>query len=319
MAAYRHSTAVKVEATWWDETLRYESTALSERRLAPNSSPPLTLSEYAKERDALLERIVRELEGDCRVGAAWLSGSFGRGDADAWSDLDLHLAIASADVASFLAERETLYRRVGDPLLIQGDKASDSQAGARFQLVLYRGPIEVDWNIGPVDRAQRPVAFRMLVERVTVPIVTPPPLTAAERQAEAVHWLTFFWAMAPIAVKYCGRGEPAVGLIDHMTTAFIALWRLISQPDGPNPILPWTNRVMEPDLDALIPRLGPTIDPLRTLGVIDELCRKVQGLHPALQQIGAALSPEVPIEVARLKRVAEEVLREGAVPRRTYR
>lgn len=292
---------------------------MSDRHLASDTAPRLTLSEYARERDALLDRITQTLADDRRICAAWLSGSFGRGEADAWSDLDLHLAVANSDVAQFLAERATFYRRVGDPILVQEDNASDSQTDARFQLVLYRGPIEVDWNIGPVDQAQRPVAFRMLIERVAIPIIRPSPLTVAERQAEAVHWLTFFWAMAPIAIKYCGRGEPAAGLIDHMTRAFIALWRLVTEPDGPNPILPSTNRVIEPELDALIPRLGLTIDPLRTLGVIEDLCQKVQDLHPALHEIGAVIAPEISAEVAGLKGVAEDVVRQGAVRRRPNR
>jgi predicted nucleotidyltransferase len=284
-----------------------------------DASPYSSLSQYAKERDALLERIVQEIESDTRVAAAWLAGSIGRGEADAWSDLDLHLAIDTDHLARFLAERETFYRRVGHPILIQEEKTSDSQAGARFQLVQYAGPIEVDWNIGPVDQAERPLAFRMLVERATVPIVRPAPLTAEERRTEASHWLTFFWAMAPIAVKYCGRGDPAVELIHLMTRAYIALWRLVSQPDGPNPILPSTNRILEPELDAQIPRIGPTIDPTRALDVIDGLCRNVQDLHPALQTLGAVVSPEVPTEVTKIRQIAEEVLQHGTISRRSYR
>jgi hypothetical protein len=32
--------------------------------------------------------------------------------------------------------------------------ASNAQAGGDFQLVIFGGPLEVDWNIGPLSLAQ---------------------------------------------------------------------------------------------------------------------------------------------------------------------
>ena len=59
------------------------------------------LKGYARKRDELLARIAQELEADDRVLAAWLAGSFGRGVADAWSDLDLHIAVADDAFTAF--------------------------------------------------------------------------------------------------------------------------------------------------------------------------------------------------------------------------
>ncbi len=39
------------------------------------------------------------LGGDAQIRAAWLAGSFGRGNADRYSDIDLHLLLA--DVEAF--------------------------------------------------------------------------------------------------------------------------------------------------------------------------------------------------------------------------
>jgi len=47
--------------------------------------------------DALLARVVEVLEADARVRALWLAGSVGRGVADAGSDLDLVVTVASRD------------------------------------------------------------------------------------------------------------------------------------------------------------------------------------------------------------------------------
>ncbi|MGH2534454.1 MAG: nucleotidyltransferase domain-containing protein [Thermomicrobiales bacterium] len=282
-----------------------------------------SLKRYACERDALLGRIVQALEGDNRVSAVWLSGSFGRGEADEWSDFDLHVAVQDEHFSAFLLERPALYRRVGTPILVQPERIpSNSMPGGHFQLVLYTGPIEVDWNIGPTSQAQRPAATTLLVNRADIPILTPPPLTPAERQAQANHWLSYFWAMTPIAIKYAGRGasRQAASQIDLLTTAFIALWRLVELPDGPNPWLPTTNRPLEPDLNARLPHLGWTIDPAETLRVIRALCAEVERLHPALTALGVSIPVAMLREIATLSAIAEEAIR--AAPqdvRRTYR
>lgn len=285
------------------------------------SAAPEALSHYAELRTALLRRIEAILVADARVAAAWLSGSFGRGEADAWSDLDLHIAVHDHAYDGYLTERGQLYRRAGTPALIQNEMPSNSIHGGRFQLVLYEGPVEVDWNIGPLSHAERPVAYQMLIERAPVPIAAPPPLTPAERQARAADRLTFFWAMAPIAVKYAGRGETSLAArqLALLSNACLSLWRLVEQPDGPEPFLPSTNRPVEPHLDARLPRLGPIIDPLACLDVIRALCTEVATLHPHLSTLGVMIPAALPHEVAQLGRLAERVVRAGNLPRRPYR
>ena len=131
------------------------------------------LREYARRRDALLGRITEVLAADPRVTAAWLSGSFGRGEDDAWSDFDLHVAVEDGVFAAFLAGRDDMYRRIGSPSLVQHDMASPTQPGSRYQLVVYSGPIEVDWIIGPASQAVRPLETRMLLARRDVPVAIP--------------------------------------------------------------------------------------------------------------------------------------------------
>lgn len=70
--------------------------------LPASKSPKLSL---------LLEACTELAQSDGRITAAWLGGSFGRGDADVYSDIDLHLLVPSethtgaieADVAGWLA------------------------------------------------------------------------------------------------------------------------------------------------------------------------------------------------------------------------
>ena len=67
---------------------------------------PTLLAGYTRQRDDLLARIVGVLGADVRVRSAWLSGSFGRGEADAWSDFDLHVAVEDEDPRPLAREHE---------------------------------------------------------------------------------------------------------------------------------------------------------------------------------------------------------------------
>lgn len=281
--------------------------------MMPDDMTPLdALVRHGEERDALLRRIGSILERDRRVGALWLSGSFGRGEADAWSDLDLCVAVADVHYGAFLDERAALFQRVGAPYLVQQDMPSDSMLGGRFTLVLYPGALEVDWNIGPVGQALRPLASCLLFDHVGIPDLVLPALTADECRAEAERWLVFFWAMAPIALKYAGRAESrrAASQIDLLTRALIVLWRLVREPVGTEPSQPAINQPLDPALAVRLPRLGAVIDPAAALDVIESLCAEVEQLHPALAALGAVVPAAAREETAMLARLAKAVIQQ---------
>ena len=283
----------------------------------------MNLEAYGRGRDALLARIRALLQADPRVDAAWLSGSFGRGEADAWSDLDLHVAVRDAELDAFLAERPALYARVGRPVLVQHEFAqSNSLPGARFQLVWFEGPYEVDWSIGPTGTARRAPASLLLFERVPMPPLELPALTTEEWRERLERRLEFFWAMAPIAVKYAGRGDvsPTIRQIDLLSTALIQLWRLLREPDGPDPWQPnLTNRPLEDELDARLPRLGGTADPAENLRVIRALCAEAEQLHDQIAALGIAVPDAMPQQVQAISQIAEQALARGERQRRKYR
>lgn len=283
--------------------------------------PFATLAEYREARDALFARVVAALKADSRVVAAWLSGSFGRNEDDEWADYDLHVAVEDKDYQPFLDERPGLYMRVGTPILIQADVESDSLSGGRFQLVLFRGAIEVDWNIGARSQAVRPLAHRMLIERADLPVVAPPAMSEDQRRVHADNALTFFWAMAPIAIKYAGRTDTrrAVTQIELLSGAFISLSRLATQPSGPDPRLHATNRILEDEIDAKLHRVGSAIDPMSALEVIGRLCEEVELLHSQLAGIGVVVPAAMPDEVRAFLSLGRVVVAEGNQHRRKYR
>jgi predicted nucleotidyltransferase len=66
----------------------------------------------------LIDGICRELQGDERVGAAWLAGSFGKGNADAWSDVDVLALVTEAPVPEVSADFARNISKFAEPVLI---------------------------------------------------------------------------------------------------------------------------------------------------------------------------------------------------------
>ncbi len=252
------------------------------------------------DREPLLRRIVEALAADERVAGAWLTGSIGRGEDDAWSDLDLHVAIYDESVADFWSHRAALYAQVGRVVLVQDEMPSNAQPGGHFQLVIFDGPLEVDWNVGPLSGARRAVAHVLLCLRDDVPVVTDPhALSAEDLRARCQQRLLFGWAMAPIAVKYIARGDTrrAVEQLGLVRAAFIDLWRML---EARRAAVSGQNAPLEVEPRTLLPRLGPTIDPPSCLVALEQLCREMQRLHPRLAAVGVAAPDEMPAQLARL-------------------
>ena len=51
-----------------------------------------------------IDTLTARLQADPRILAGWLEGSFGRGDADAYSDIDLHVLLGADELAGFQPE-----------------------------------------------------------------------------------------------------------------------------------------------------------------------------------------------------------------------
>ena len=268
----------------------------------------------APAREPLLRRIVDQLEADDRVTAAWLAGSIGRGEDDALSDLDLHVAVYDHHLPAFWAERDALYQRIGRPVLIQQEMPSNAQAGGHFQLVVFDGPLEVDWNVGPLSLARRTPWHVPLFAREDVPRLAPSELSAEDRRAQCEERLVFLWAMAPIAVRYIARGETSLAIpqIALVRNAFIALWRLLEFGSG---TVNGLNQPLEPELKRTLPVFGPTIGPAACRAALRQLCDRTVDLHPRLAALGVAIPVDMPAQLARFS--ADEAASVGGRDRLT--
>jgi len=252
----------------------------------------------ATARDALLTRIVNALSMEPRVAAAWLTGSIGRGEHDAWSDLDLHVAVFDEQLTAFWADRQILYQRVGRPVLVQREMPSNAQAGGHFQLVIFDGPLEVDWNVGPLSLARRAPSHVWLDGSEDVPLAVAPSLSDDGRRELCEERLVFLWAMAPIAVKYIARGQTsrAVGQVGLVSNAFIVLWRLVYTGHATGNGL---NQPLEPELELVLPRFQSQVDASDCLTVLLQLCAATEQLHPQLAALGVAIPAEMPAQLTR--------------------
>ena len=115
--------------------------------------------------EALIERAQKVLEEDDRIIACWLEGSFARGNADAWSDVDLHVVVADDDAASFLAGRREVVERIA-PVLALDD--APLPWGAHLILATLKGPARLDLYLERKSRLNDALRFetpRVLFDR----------------------------------------------------------------------------------------------------------------------------------------------------------
>ena len=74
---------------------------------------------WRRERDAVLARFVEACRNDDRIVAAFLAGSFARGEADQHSDLDLCVVAADGAFEQVVGDRDRLTSMLGDVLFLE--------------------------------------------------------------------------------------------------------------------------------------------------------------------------------------------------------
>lgn len=172
------------------------------------------LERHGAARVELLQTIEAALRADERVEAALLLGSFGRGEPDAWSDLDV-VVLVDDDV---VADRHAWPARFGD-VLYTVDSPWNAPVGGAQLITLYlldSGlPLEVDWSFWPTALGIRPDddAAALLFERrpgTAHPVDPasmdrPPRPTVDELDPHELRHLRF--GMVPIAATFVARGE----------------------------------------------------------------------------------------------------------------
>jgi predicted nucleotidyltransferase len=111
---------------------------------------------------ALIEEARATFAADDRILGCWLEGSFASGNADPWSDVDLHVAVAEDDWDRVLAERLALIGRIR-PFL--GFVEATLPWGARLVSASLSGPVRLDLylekqsDIAAAPRREQPLVL----------------------------------------------------------------------------------------------------------------------------------------------------------------
>ncbi len=175
--------------------------------------------QYVEAREALLTRITSALENDPRFVAAWLAGSFGRGEQTWLSDVDLHVVVAEEHSENLCAtpwpwgarttpERLALFQQFGTPTILY-EVHANNQIGGTFTHVVYQESAQnVDWMLIPQSKAHQEYPSLVLFDKVGIP--EPPrkePLSCEQSAEVASTAVGFFWMIASSNVKNLIAGD----------------------------------------------------------------------------------------------------------------
>jgi hypothetical protein len=169
--------------------------------------------QYTAARDALLTEITAFLKDDPRFLAAWLAGSFGRGEQTWLSDLDLHVVIAEAYSETLCAtpwpaggrttpERLALFQHFGTPTIVFEAHSNNSIGGTFTHVVYGESAQNIDWMLIPQHKAYQERPSLMLLDKVGIPEAPEQELLTREQAVEVVSdAVSFFWMIASGAAK----------------------------------------------------------------------------------------------------------------------
>lgn len=171
---------------------------------------------WATLRDAWLSRASAALTNDPRVAGWGLVGSFGRGEADGWSDVDLLVFIRDGDFGAFIDRERNAFWSTAQ-LLVDAGRNAPMGATSVATLYLISGlPIGADWYVYPSSMGAWPDDCQVMHGADSAPRTNTPFAEwnggGARNQPVDIspaEELQARLAMVPIAGKYIARRSPA--------------------------------------------------------------------------------------------------------------
>ena len=181
----------------------------------PDSWVGTALREHREDRDGLLASLLESLRGDSRVRAAWMWGSFGKGEADDLSDLDPWLLVEDAAVGEMGASLLSYARRTGN-FISGGESTNNAPADGGYFSSLHEGRhgllhvdcywqgrsagVEIPETALLFDRLNAPTA-----DACDPPLVLPTSTEPTDDGQGITRGIGFTWLMLSIAAKYLAR------------------------------------------------------------------------------------------------------------------
>lgn len=247
---------------------------------------------YTNQREILLQTILEKLSADERFVAAWLTGSFARGEQDTLSDIDLTLVVADEHCqklctrpqmvsAQTTKERLELFGLFGRPTLLH-ENNNNAPEGGTLTFVAYDQALMVDWVLRPLTGAERPEEARLLFDKGNIPVQAPTASATQEQRAnEASETMAFFWMMSAVTVKYIERGDGV-----FVNTWLESLAKMIAEVERQINGQAWQYK------RGSSTKLSVTQN--EQIAAIRQLCNQMENLSPAVAKLGGYI-PEAPM------------------------
>lgn len=159
---------------------------------------------------AYIAALTDQIERDGRIKVAWLEGSFGRGTADRYSDLDIHLLLDEAALAPFRAQIQSWLSALRPLVLFKlmfNDRMINAltEDGLRLDIWLHAG------SSIALDRAKAQVLFQT-DDAIRFEAATDgrdPPAVAQALLGQTQE----FWRCISLLPSVIGRNELIIGLV----------------------------------------------------------------------------------------------------------
>ena len=190
-----------------------------------------------------LDKLQSALEANPTVKAAWLTGSFGRGNADRFSDIDLNLWLNANDVDEFRKDTQAWLEAIR-PLVLFRWMFNDRMANA-----LTADGLRLDlWLHADAAPVLDPARVQVLLDRESALQMTASAAMpdAAALRNRLLEMIREFWRCIALTPAVIGRDERIVSMMGLTIEASILTDVIISGYDIPrdsgvkrlNPFLP---------------------------------------------------------------------------------
>jgi hypothetical protein len=234
----------------------------------------------------VLNRFVAACQADARVVAAFLGGSYARGTADAYSDLDLGLITTDMAYEDFLAGRAAFIRLLDAPLFLEHFDRPDNvffifPDGTEGELALGRASDFTYMSCG---------SYRVLLDKTGI-LAGAVFLGYEPTQAEQIETLrrlvTWFWHDLSHFITAMGRGQLwwAHGQLEALRRYYVNLARLRQNFSDPDVGAEGYFKVEQALPDAQLSLLQATYCPLEQGAMLQAalvIVRSYQELAPLL-------------------------------------
>jgi len=175
----------------------------------------------------VINRFVAACQADERVVAATLYGSYARGAADAYSDLDLGLLTTDEAYEDFLAGREAFIRLLGEPVFLEDFDLPN------MVFFIFPDGVEVELSLGRESQFNHNHGgpYQVLLDKKNIlagavfPRRHPTQAEQLERLRRLVYW---FWHDLSHFIAALGRGQLwwAYGQLEELRRYCVNLARL---------------------------------------------------------------------------------------------